>query len=727
MSQKTFKSTENKRAVDLGKVTTGLTTDLIKVWRTTTGEEKAISLGDINGGLIGDYVPYTGAVDDVDLGEKGISTGYVKYDTTPTSTPTDQGTSYWDIDDNTLAIIMNGTTLKVGEDQYYPVKNQTGVLIPKGTAVRFAGTLGSSGRLLIAPFLADGSVPSSRFMGVTSEDIDNGADGKVMWFGRIRGLNTNAFNEGDVLYASTTAAGGFQTTIPVAPNNIVQVCAVINKSTTQGIIFVRPTLGSNINKDEGVKFTSPTTGDLLQLQSSGLWENKSTTSIILSQPLTGYTVGANTALAATDTILQAFGKAQGQINARISGTAATGRISFGGGTNTITSDPVLVYDSINKRMQINTTDVGATLSVGTSFNISDGTIINRLVVGAGSVFIGSITNHSTIIRSNGVNRIVIQASGEVGIGNITPTNTLDVNGTARIRTISNLGSAATSVLVPSATGVVSSRTLAELASDLGAVTITGTQTITGVKTFNADVNIGDPALNHVGWSNSIGLLGIFSQTQFLHKYRGGAAGALNIGQYDVNGNASINNTSNGLLALRTNDVTRVEIEADGDVLLKKVDNGTGDIVTIDATTGQLRKRTASQLAGDIGAVSLNGTNLTSISIVDIGGGATYSYSFVVAFRQDFVNYYKYFFSFSGISTSGTPTGDLEIQFSSVPSIGSISQGHIGRITGSNMSNLGTRIPILGFGTIRFGLIDAPTSFASAVTFTSGTLRLEITA
>lgn len=251
MSDKSFKKSEFKRTVDLGKTERGETTDLIRVWRESSGEERAISLGDINGGLIGDYVPYTGAVEDVDLGEKGISAGYVKYDTTPTATPTDQGTTYWDVDDETLAVVMNGTILKVGEDQYYPVKNQTGSSIPKGTAVQFNGTLGASGRLLIAPFIANGSLPSTRFMGVTSEAIANGADGKVMWFGRIRGINTNAFNDGDILYASTTVAGGFQTTVPVAPNNIIEVCAVVHKGVNNGIIFVRPQFiasGSDANK-----------------------------------------------------------------------------------------------------------------------------------------------------------------------------------------------------------------------------------------------------------------------------------------------------------------------------------------------------------------------------------------------------------------------------------------------------------------------------------------------
>jgi hypothetical protein len=220
-------------------------------------------------------VPYTGANNNVNLGEFGIRTGYVQYDTTPTNTPTTQGTTYWDVDDNTLAIIMNGAIQKVGEDTFYPVKNQTGSSIPKGTAVRFAGTLGASGRLLIAPFIANGTYPSITFMGVTAENIADGADGKVYWFGRIRGIDTSGYSEGDVLYASSTVAGGFTTTPPQAPNNIISVCAVITSHATNGVIFVRPQIGSNINNDEGVKITSIANGDILQyIGTTGLFENK---------------------------------------------------------------------------------------------------------------------------------------------------------------------------------------------------------------------------------------------------------------------------------------------------------------------------------------------------------------------------------------------------------------------------------------------------------------------
>jgi hypothetical protein len=225
------------------------------------------------------YVPYTGATQNVDLGEFGLDTGFVNLDTTPTNTPTTQGTMYWDDSRSTAALIMNGTLQHIGQDTFFYVKNSTGSSIAKGTAVRFDGTDGASGHLLIAPFLANGTYPSNYFMGVTAETIGNGGFGQVMHFGELSGINTSGYTAGALLYASTTVAGGFQTTAPVAPNNIVLIAAAIN-SKNNGEILVRPTYGSNINQDEGVKIVSPTTGQLLQLQSNGLWENKTKAQVL---------------------------------------------------------------------------------------------------------------------------------------------------------------------------------------------------------------------------------------------------------------------------------------------------------------------------------------------------------------------------------------------------------------------------------------------------------------
>ncbi len=244
----------------------------------------------------GGGVPYTGATANVDLGEYGLDTGFVSFDTTPTSTPTTQGTMSWDTDHNTVQLVMNGTTGRVLEDVFYIAKNQTGSTIPKGTVVRADGTLGASGRIKIAPFLADGTYPSEYLMGVTAEAILDGADGMVVHFGQIKNFDTSAYTDGDILYASTTSAGGYTTTQPTAPNNIIEVAIVIH-AASNGVLQVRPTIGSNINSDEGVLITTPSNGQVLTYNStSSLWENQSIPATSSASQF--FIVGSATGLAA---------------------------------------------------------------------------------------------------------------------------------------------------------------------------------------------------------------------------------------------------------------------------------------------------------------------------------------------------------------------------------------------------------------------------------------------
>ena len=266
----------------------------------------------------------------------------------------------------------------------------------------------------------------------------------------------------------------------------------------------------------------------------------------LTSPITGYTVGANTALADTDTILQAFGKVQGQINARISGSGtlnfvpkftASGTIGnstlfeqnggLGVSTNTIGNFTLRLSRTIGGASTVisasNTGEIqtgvvvariwatgvaiansasitrvehflatGVTLGTGSSLTTEWGFVADASI-GTNSTnsvgFYGNLAsgaNKWNLFMNGSANNYL---AGNLWIGTTSGTNTLDVNGTARIRTISNLGTAATSVLVPSATGVVSLRTLAELASDMSSVLFTS-QTLTAPQKNQARVNIG---------------------------------------------------------------------------------------------------------------------------------------------------------------------------------------------------------------------------------------------
>ena len=122
------------------------------------------------------------------------------------------------------------------------VQNSTGATLPKGTVVGFAG-VGAANLLSVSKYLADGSTPSLYILGVLDETIpDSGATGLCCVWGPVSGIDTSAFNVGDVLYANPTVAGGFTNVKPTAPDNVIPLAAVLIKSATNGVIFVRPTI-----------------------------------------------------------------------------------------------------------------------------------------------------------------------------------------------------------------------------------------------------------------------------------------------------------------------------------------------------------------------------------------------------------------------------------------------------------------------------------------------------
>ncbi len=161
------------------------------------------------------------------------------------------GTLCWSADDRTLNLSHpNNVVQQVGQETYFLVKNETGSTIISGTSVRFSGATNGNGqaRLLIAPWLADGTYPSLYAVGIATEDIEDGAEGLVTNFGKIRELNTTGstvsetWQPGDILYAHPTIAGALTKVKPYAPQNVVPMAAVLKVSSTAGELFVRPTI-----------------------------------------------------------------------------------------------------------------------------------------------------------------------------------------------------------------------------------------------------------------------------------------------------------------------------------------------------------------------------------------------------------------------------------------------------------------------------------------------------
>jgi hypothetical protein len=150
-----------------------------------------------------------------------------------------------------------------------------------------------------------------------------------------------------------------------------------------------------------------------------------TTARVLATALTGYVVGTNTALAATDTILGAFGKVQAQINARGTVTSVAALTIGTTGTNITstvangTTTPVITLNVPNA----SAANRGAlTAADWTTFNNKQNALTNP-VTGTGSTGQVAYFNGTSSITSE--SSLFWDATNDrLGIGTSLPTNRL---------------------------------------------------------------------------------------------------------------------------------------------------------------------------------------------------------------------------------------------------------------------------------------------------------------
>lgn len=162
---------------------------------------------------------------------------------------------------------------------YFTVKNETGATIPRGAGVMAVGTDGNSGHILIDEFIADGSVQPKYFLGLMEDSIDNGAFGRAVSFGEIDQINTNAFNDGDVLWTDPAVPGGLTTTEPDGPNTKLAVAIVLN-SSTNGKVFCRVQGNEGVHDLHDTRIISQVDGDVLVWnETDGVWFNDSTLNV----------------------------------------------------------------------------------------------------------------------------------------------------------------------------------------------------------------------------------------------------------------------------------------------------------------------------------------------------------------------------------------------------------------------------------------------------------------
>jgi hypothetical protein len=351
----------------------------------------------------------------------GIDDGYIVAWNADTS-------AYDSVPNDARTLFLNGT-------------NKTGTTIAKGKAVYISGSTGNHPEITLA--IATSEATSARTIGITSEAIANNGTGRVIVAGLLENVDTSAFSAGDVLYLSSSSAGGFQTTLPTQPNHGVLLGYVTRSNANTGVIEVRVDNYQELGEQSDVLLTSKTNLDLLSYEtSSGLWKNKSFSTLGLLTSATAATTYA--AIASTNTFTAS------QVISVTDNSNAALRVTQLG-----TGEAFRVEDSANPDSSPFVIDaagdvgIGSVPSSGSKLNIQGnlrviGSITQlgsaTITVSSGSGVPLTVTNSGSGAsfrvndEASDTTPFIVDAGGNVGVKTASPSTDFEVNGNAQFTT-----------------------------------------------------------------------------------------------------------------------------------------------------------------------------------------------------------------------------------------------------------------------------------------------------
>jgi hypothetical protein len=333
------------------------------------------------------------------------------------------GQMAWNSSDGTLDIGLSyaDVVLQVGQETHYVVRNDTGNIIENGTAVYCSGVTAGSGRIEASPMM--GNIDPVQFLGLATQDINNGVNGVVTYFGYVRGLDTRGtantaisvgdetWAVGDKLYVHPTAPGKLTKFEPAAPNVKICVASIMTRNQTSGVVFVRPTSNLDMVDLSDVQITTPATNQFL-VYVGNRWEN---TALDISLDTTP-TLGGNLAGAGFNV------SNVGNISA--TGNITGGNIVTAGNVSGNTAGFAIGYRDIPQvsftaNTTIATTDAGkhyySTLSTGNVLTIANNAS-QGFQVGAAITVVNQGTGNITVAQGSGV---TLYLAGNATSGNRT--------------------------------------------------------------------------------------------------------------------------------------------------------------------------------------------------------------------------------------------------------------------------------------------------------------------
>lgn len=153
--------------------------------------------------------------------------------------PHQEGRLFYDAENHTLSLYNDEAdiTLQIGQEEYLRVRNDKSYPIQNGSGVYIDGSQGTHATIDFA--IASGE-STSHVIGLATHDIEPNSYGYITTYGIVRGVNTGSFTDGDEIYLSPSASGGYVGESPVAPNYKMPIGHVIRSHPSNGSILVNP-------------------------------------------------------------------------------------------------------------------------------------------------------------------------------------------------------------------------------------------------------------------------------------------------------------------------------------------------------------------------------------------------------------------------------------------------------------------------------------------------------
>ena len=246
-----FQSTSSRIQVNINATTTGNTNTILVNYGNSYGSYVNISAP---GADVTNFVPYSGAVNSVNLGNFPIQANTFDLNTAPIGVAATPGRIYWNtiFGKPTVGLIYNNETVTLGINALL-VYNGTGSVIGVGSVAYVSGASIVNPNVAAAA-LADCNVYThSIAVGLVQNAIGIGSYGYIRTQGAVN-FDTRAFNSGDIVYVSPTP--GILTNIaPYAPYFSIPVGICVN-SAANGSVLVEPQSPNRLNNQGAVLFAN---------------------------------------------------------------------------------------------------------------------------------------------------------------------------------------------------------------------------------------------------------------------------------------------------------------------------------------------------------------------------------------------------------------------------------------------------------------------------------------